>query len=254
MMEHFAEVSVFGYVTIIIIAFLIFVVLMWRGIKLGWGDKSILIGKKLESKFDSFKADIENKTAQKNFDENLQKSLFKRAMLLDENLFAELTTSVKKLDNEVLKIFKPYLHCQFPTLAILDIIEDILMERVLYNNMKEKLTSEDNLSYLSKIEDDIKDNYVNFYSHIMTINCGESYPSWEDVEKEIKALVFSWAIRCVTLHIETVNKKIDMYEKSQDAFLTENLKNNAVVIPLEKNKKYLEKWNEALHMLKAFKA
>ena len=154
----------------------------------------------------------------------------------------------------MLKIFKPYLHCQFPTLAILDIVEDILMERVLYNNMKEKLTSEDNLSYLSKIEDDIKDNYVNFYSHIMAANCGENYPSWEDVEKEIKALVFSWAIRCVTLHIETVNKKIDMYEKSQDAFLTENLKNNAVVIPLEKNKKYLEKWSEALHMLKACKA
>lgn len=252
-MQGFAEVSVFGYVTIIIIAFLIFVVLMWRGIKLGWGDKSILIGKKLESKFDSFKQDIENKTAQKNFDENLQKALFKRAMLLDENLFAELTTSVKKLDNEVLKIFKPYLHCQFPTLAILDIVEDILMERVLYNNMKEKLTSEDNLSYLSKIEDDIKDNYINFYSHIMLVNCGENYPSWENIEKEIKALVFSWAIRCVTLHIEAVNKKIDMYEKSQDAFLTENLKNNAVVIPLEKNKKYLEKWSEALHMLKAFK-
>ena len=252
-MEQFADVSIFGYITIIVVAILIFIVLMVRGIKLGWGDKSILIGKKLESKFDSFKADIENQTAQKNFDENLQKALFKRATLLDEALFAELTTSVKKLDPEVLKIFKPYVHCQFPTLAILDIVEDILMERVLYNNMKEKLTSDDNLSYLSTIENDLKDNYINFHSYIVNVNCGESYPSWDDIKDDMRSIVFRWAIKCVMLHIETVNKKIVMYEKSQDAFLTENLKNNAVIIPLEKNKKYLEKWNEALNMLKAFK-
>lgn len=252
-MEQFSQMSTLGYITTIIVACFIFIILMWRGIKLGWGDKSILIGKKLESKFDSFKADIENQNAQKNFDENLQKALFKRAMLLDEALFADLTTSVKKLDPEVLKIFKPYVHCQFPTLAILDIVEDILMERVLYNNMKEKLTSDNNLSYLSKVENDLKDSYSNFYAYITGVRCGEVYPSWDDIKKDMRVVIVRWATKCAMLHIETVNKKIEMYKKSQDAFLTENLKNNAVLIPLEKNKKYLEKWNSTLNMLKGLK-
>ena len=76
MLETLVNMPVYGWIGLIIICILIFTVVMFRGIKLGWGDKSIMIGKKLESKIDTFKKEIEIENIKKNHDETLQKVLF----------------------------------------------------------------------------------------------------------------------------------------------------------------------------------
>jgi len=78
MQATLASLPIYGWIGIIIISLLIFTVLMFRGVKLGWGDKSIMIGKKLENKIDTFKKEIEIENIKKGHDETLQKMLFKK--------------------------------------------------------------------------------------------------------------------------------------------------------------------------------
>ena len=249
-MQVLASLPLYGWISIIVICFMIFMVLMLKGIRLGWGDKSISIGKKLEDKIDSFKKEIEIETLKKEKDETLQKALFKKSGDLDRYVFASLIKAVKKLDNEVYKLFSPFIKCQFPSLTILDIFEDVLIERVNFNNIKEKLTGKMQNAYIEDIIQDIKTNYINFLVHLKTLHCGEHYPEWEKIEAGVKNIIRGWALKCVFAYIECVNKKIEMYKKAIKKFQTKEFKKNACIIPYNKNKKYLEELNNSCNILK----
>ena len=243
------NMPIYGWIGIIIISLLIFIILMFRGIKLGWGDKSIMIGKKLESKIDTFKKEIEIENIKKGHDETMQKMLFKKSMALDNYLVASLIKSVKKLDADVYNIFSPYVHCQFPSLAIIDIFEDVLMERVNFNNIKEKLQNDEREAYINTIVEDIKNNYTLFYVHLKALHCGENYPEWAVIEDEVKKLIKSWLAKVAQNYIDNVSKKIEMYKKYAKKFETDTFKKTAINFPLKKNKKYLEELNIAISKL-----
>ena len=244
-----SSLPIYGWIGIIIISLLIFTILMFRGVKLGWGDKSIIIGKKLENKIDTFKKEIEIENIKKGHDETVQKMLFKKSMMLDNYLVASLIKSVKKLDADIYNIFNPYVQCQFPSLAIIDIFEDVLMERVNFNNIKEKLQNEEREAYLDTIVEDIKNNYILFYVHLKALHCGENYPEWNKIEDDIKKLVRQWLVKVAGAYIENVSKKIEMYKKHARKFETESFKKIAINFPLKKNKKYLETLNLAISKL-----
>lgn len=245
-MDFLANLSIAGWVSIAFIATLVFVLLMVRGIKLGFGNKSIQIGKNLENKLDAFKKDIEIETMKKTQDEAKQKSLFKKCNELDATLFASLHKVIKKMDSDVYKVFEPYVHCQFPSLAIIDIFEDVFIERLYFNNMKLKLTQEYRNDYLASIVDDIKNNYFLFYRHLKALHCGESYPEWEQIKGEVEKLVVSWAKKSMQCYIECVVEKIALYKRSSRKFETEEFKKLAVIYPLKKNKKYLDDLNKSI--------
>jgi len=248
-MDFLANLSIAGWVSIVVIAVLIFIVLMVRGIKLGWGDKSIQIGKKLENKFDTFKKDLEIEAMKKAHDEAKQKTLFRKCNELDSTLFASLHKAIKKMDGDVYKVFEPYVHCQFPSLAIVDIFEDVFIERIYFNNLKMKLTSENRKDYLNSIVDDIKSNYLLFYMHLKALHCGEGYPEWEIIKNDVEKLVANWAKKSMQFYVECVSQKIELYKKSLRKFETEEFKRVAVMLPLKKNRKYLEELNKSISSL-----
>ena len=248
-MDFLANLSIAGWVSITFISTLIFLLLMIRGIRLGWGDKSISIGKKLENKIDAFKKDIEIEAMKKSHDEAKQKSLFKKCNELDSTLFASLHKVIKKMDGDVYKVFEPYVHCQFPSLAIVDIFEDVLIERIYFNNLKVKLTSENIKEYLNSIVDDIKANYLLFYMHLKALHCGEGYPEWDVIKDDVEKLVISWAKKSMHFYIECISQKIELYRKNSKKFETEEFKRIAVMLPLKKNKRYLEELNKSINSL-----
>ena len=84
MIEALNGLNVAGWISISLIAILIFIVLMMRGIQFGWGDKSVAIGKKFDNKLDAFKKDIELENIKKTQDETLQKMLFKKSLCFDD--------------------------------------------------------------------------------------------------------------------------------------------------------------------------
>lgn len=248
-MDFLANLSIAGWISIVVIAVLIFIVLMVRGIRLGWGDKSIQIGKKLENKIDAFKKDMEIEAIKKSHDESKQKVLFRKCNELDSTLFASLHKVIKKMDGDVYKVFEPYVHCQFPSLAILDIFEDVFIERIYFNNLKIKLTNDNRKDYLNSIVDDIKSNYLLFYMHLKALHCGEGYPEWEKIENDVRKLVANWAKKSLQFYVECISQKINLYKKSARKFETEEFKRLAVIIPLKKNKKYLEDLNKSISSL-----
>ncbi len=239
MSQLFENISIAGWVSITIIAILIFIVLMLRGIQFGWGDKSVAIGKKFDDKLEAFKKDIELETVKKNQDEALQKVLFKKSIVYDDYLEASLIKSVKKIGGEVYKLFKAYLVCQYPSLCVVDIFEDVLMERVHFNNMKKKLMKENRVRYLDSIVNDIKKNYLVFFEQLQNLHCGEVYPKWEKIEKNVISLVKRWLLQCVNCYIANVKKKILLYKKAESKFLLFSIKEQATTFPIKKNKCYL---------------
>ena len=240
MLELISSVDVAGWISITIIAILIFLVLMLRGIQFGWGDKSVAIGKKLDNKLEAFKKDIELENMRKSQDEALQKMLFKKSISFDDFLEASLIKSVKKIGAEVYKIFKEFLICQYPSLCIVDIFEDALMERVHFNNMKKKLMKENRSAYLYSIIEDIKKNYLVFFEQLKSLHCGEVYPEWVKIENDVIVLVKNWLLQCVDCYIANVKKKILLYKKASNRFLIEDMRDIATSLPLKKNKGYLK--------------
>ena len=238
MLDFVNSMNVAGWVSITIIAILIFIVLMMRGIQFGWGDKSVAIGKRLDNKLEAFKKDIELERVRKNQDEALQKELFKKAITFDDYLEASLIKSVKKLENDVYNIFKPFLICQYPILCVADIFEDALMERVHFNNMKKKLMKENRVSYLYSIVEDIKRNYIVFYEQLQNLHCGEVYPEWEKIEESVISLVKKWLLQCLDCYIVNVNKKISLYKKMSSKFILEDMRELSTVLPMKKNRRY----------------
>lgn len=248
-MDFLANLSIAGWLAIAFISTLLFILLMVRGIRLGWGDKSIQIGKKLENKIDAFKKDMEIEAMKKAHDEAKQKSLFKKCNEMDSILFASLHKIIKKMDGDVYKVFEPYVHCQFPSLAIIDIFEDVFIERLYFNNMKLKLTQENRKTYLTSIVDDIKNNYLLFYVHLKALHCGEGYPEWDNIKPSVEQLVAKWAKKSMQCYVECVTQKIELYRKHSKKFETEEFKRLAVMQPLKKNKKYLEELNKSISSL-----
>lgn len=239
MLEFINGINFMGWVSILIIAILIFILLMARGIQLGWGDKSVAIGKKFDNKLIAFKKDLEIENIKRNQDEALQKILFKKSLGFDDYLEASLIKSVKKLEGDVYKIFKSFLICQYPALCVVDIFEDALMERVHFNNMKKKLMKENRQDYLSSIVGDIKKNYIVFYEQLQNLHCGEVYPEWEKIEDSVVSVVKKWLLQCVDCYIVNVKKKIKLYKKTTEKFILEDIRRLATTLPLKKNKYYL---------------
>ena len=238
MLDFVNGMNVAGWVSITIIAILIFIVLMMRGIQFGWGDKSVAIGKRLDNKLEAFKKDIELERVKKNQDEALQKELFKKTIAFDDYLEASLIKSVKKLENDVYNIFKPFLICQYPALCVADIFEDALMERVHFNNIKKKLMKENRVSYLYSIVEDIKRNYIVFYEQLQNLHCCEVYPEWEKIEESVISLVRKWLLQCLDCYIVNVNKKISLYKKKSSKFILEDMRELSTVLPMKKNRRY----------------
>ncbi|MGP1438230.1 MAG: hypothetical protein ACTTKH_04075, partial [Treponema sp.] len=238
---------------IVIIALLIFIVLMMRGIQFGWGDKSVAIGKKFDNKLETFKKDLEIENIKRGQDEVLQKTLFKKCITFDDFLEASLLKSVKKLEADVYILFKPFLLCQYPALCVADIFEDALIERVHFNNMKKKLMKENRTFYIDTIINDIKNNYSIFYEQLKNLHCGEEYPEWKIIEEEVKVLVRKWLLQCLDYYIANVKKKIALYKKQSKHFKLEDMRTLATTVPIRKNKQYLlnlEKAKEEMRMEK----
>lgn len=249
MIEFLHSLSPIGWAAIIIIAFMIFIVLMVKGISIGWGDKAIAIGKKMDNKLEAFKNEIEIENIKKNHDEILQKNLFNKCLVLDDFLFASLVQTVKKTELKVYNLFNSFLHCQYPASYVADIFEDVLMEKVNFNNMKERFTNNNRNEYIAEIIFEIKKNYLIFYEKLAGLHCGEQYPKWEEIEEGVKELVMNWVLECMNCYTENVIKKIKMYKRNEANFNLESIKKEACLYPLSKNKKYLAALKKAKNEL-----
>lgn len=242
-MENLDKIPPIGWGVIALIAILIFIaliVVIRKGAVLGWGDKKIALGK-VDKKLDSFKAEIDEQNKKRMEDEELRKALFRRSGEIDEKLKADERRVIRRLYEPIKNLFKANIKCELPALTAAEIIKDELLERVDYNNLKEKLTSKERHGYIQDILYNIEIDYKAFLLKIPRLPCGtENYPAWREIRPELEKLVNSWAGSMIEVMSTRIKEKIEMYESEKDKFILPEYKILCIDFPIKKNEKYLK--------------
>ncbi len=239
-MDFLTNISNVGWVVIAFIALLIFIVVMFRGIKLGKGDKHIFIGKQIDKRLEAFKNEIELKDLKRLHDEELRKSLHKRSLKIDEQLMADMRKKVRRIDVKLAKIFEPYKLTSFLITFIASLIKDELNERLDYNNVKVNLSQKEKKDYCLEILSDVKDRYNAFYANADKLSTVHFIPEWEKIKIDIEKLIFEWGDDIVQALDTRIKEKITMYKKERSQFKTKEYLENSITDPIEKNKKYIK--------------
>ena len=242
-MGNLDKIPDIGWGVIALIAVLIFIVLivlLRRGAVLGWGDKKIALGR-VDKKLDSFKAEFEEQNKKRLEDEEQRKALFRKAGEIDEKLKADERRVIRRLYEPIKTIFKSNVKCEMPYITAAEIIKDELLERIDYNNLKEKLTSKERRGYIQDILFNIETDYKAFLLKIPRLPCGsENYPSWSDIKPDLEKLVNAWSDSMIEAINGRINEKIEMYESERDKFILPEYKTLCIDSPIKKNEKYLK--------------
>lgn len=243
----FAGISTVGWTVIGFIAFLLFVfliLLIRRGIKFGFGDKTLSVGQKKEvnEKLESLKREIDQKEKDRRHDEELRKELFRQATKIDENEKNDEKRIIRRLNVRIKNIFSQSLKCEMPLLSLIENIKDVYQERIDDNNLRNKLSLTERRGYLEDILTNIQRTYERFLLYVPSVPCNqEHYPKWAEVKPAFEKLTADWADCIVEILNNRINEKITMYEEAREKFLLDESRKNACDLPMEKNKIYLRR-------------
>lgn len=243
-MEHLSNIPIVGWIVIAFIAILTFILLMKKGIRFGIGDKKIIVGavgKEVDGKLESFKNEIEKKESDRLKDEELRKKLFRQIGEIDEKTKADECRIVRKINSAIKDIFTQFVKCEMPMLSVVELIKDILQERVDYNNMRERLTAMERKGYITDILYFIETDYKTFLHKLPAVPCGtEQYPAWGEIAPQVEKIVNEWADKMIEIMKIRINEKIEMYMSEKDNFILPEYRELCIDFPVRKNKKYIK--------------
>ena len=241
------SVLVIGIAAIVFIAVLIFLLLnrlIKKGIRLGVGDKSMIVGdieKNVDDKLELFKTDIEKKEKNRLHDEECRKKLFRLSGEIDEKTKADERRVVRRINGTIKEVFLPFIKCEMPMLSVVELVKDVLQERVDYNCMRERLTATERKGYITDILYFIEQDYTAFLHKLPAVPCGaEQYPTWKEIAPQIETLVNEWADEMIKIIARRIKEKIAMYKAEQPAFLLQEYKELCIDYPIKKNIGYLK--------------
>lgn len=246
-MEHLGNIPLVGWIVIAFIAVLIFILLhkvLKKGIQLGDGNKKIIVGdieKNVDDKLELFKTDIEKKEKDRLHDEEFRKKLFRLSGEIDEKTKADERRVIRRINGVIKDVFLPFVKCEMPMLSAVELIKDVLQERVDYNCMRERLTATERKGYIADILYFIEQDYKTFLHKLPAVPCGvEQYPAWKEIAPKIEHIVNDWADEMIRIIARRIKEKIAMYKAEQSAFLLPEYKEICISYPIKKNNGYLK--------------
>lgn len=246
-MEQAGNIPLAGWIVIAFIAVLIFILLhkaIKKGVKLDVDDKSLIVGdleKNVDGRLEVFKADIEKKEKDRLHDEEYRKKLFRQSGEIDEKTKADERRVIRRINGTIKEIFLPFVKCEMPMLSVVELIKDVLQEKVDYNCMRERLTATERKGYIADILYRIETDYKHFLNKIYAVPCGvEKYPSWKEIAPQIERIVNEWADEMIRIIGRRIKEKIAMYKAEQSAFLLPEYKEICIDYPIKKNIGYLK--------------
>lgn len=244
-----------GIVAILaVFVLIIFIFKQKRTLKIG--DKITIgtDGESLEQYIDrqnaEFEAKIANHKAERLHDEILQRKLFRQSGIIDDAERADKRRVIRGINAQFNKLFAPYANCKMPLLNLTEQLKDILQEKVDYNHLRSELSGSSKNICINDILDKMQHAYDVFMMHIPNLPCNkEHYPAWCDIEKGVKAIVVSWTDDMISIMNNRIKEKIELYEDTLDKFNTEDMRNEACIYPLNKNKGYIRALNPDTYKL-----
>ena len=138
-------------------------------------------------------------------------------------------------------MFAPYVKCNMPLLSVVELIKDVLQERIERNNMRKRLTVTERKGYISDILYSIETGYRAFMREVYAVPCNEeNYPEWKRIEPLIEKIVNDWADEMVRIIGKRIKEKIAMYTSEKESFLLDEYRESCIDFPIKKNKGYLK--------------
>ena len=246
-MEQAGSIPLAGWIVIAFIAVLIFILLhkaIKRGVKRDVEDKSIIVGdleKNVDNRLEVFKADIEKKEKDRLHDEEYRKKLFRQSGEIDEKTKADERRVIRRINGTIKEIFLPFVKCEMPMLSVVELIKDVLQERVDYNCMRDRLTATERKGYITDILYFMEQDYKALLHKLPAVPCGtEQYPAWKEVSPQVERIVNDWADEMIRIIGRRIKEKIAMYKAEQSAFLLPEYKEICIDYPIKKNIGYLK--------------
>lgn len=171
---------------------------------------------------------------------DLQMSLYSHMQKIDKRAEADMMRVIRNMDDPVDGIFGKYTGCVFPSGHVYRIISDELKQRIEDNNIREKFSLHDIEGYVDDITYRIEEKYTRFLANLVSLQCGEIYPAWDEIEPSIRKLVADWAEKEKEILVELIKEKLDYYDRFAQFFKTDYYKKSAIDRPKQKNLTYLE--------------
>lgn len=246
-MDFLVNMPVIGWAVIALVAVLMFIVLLSlirRGVRFGFGDKTLSLGQNREvnQKINDLRLEIAEKEKNRLADEEKRKELFRKAGIIDEKTKADERRILRKLQSDIVNIFTPYIKCEMASIHVIDIIQKEFLERIDYNNVREKLSSHDRHGYLTDILYSIESNYKEFLMKVPNLPCeGEQYPEWHEIKDSVINVINKWANASEDAIKKRIEEKIEMYEQARSGFILPECVERSIEYPIKKNKHYLKK-------------
>jgi hypothetical protein len=222
-----SEISTTGWIVIAIISVLLFIIIMRRGIKLGFGDKTVTVGM-VERRLNHIKTDEETRN-----------TLFKFSQHVDNNLKGDLRRVVRNMD-EAISSLNGTTKCEFTGSRIADIIKGEFFQRIDDNNLKERLSLTQRDGYYRDIERRIKERYQFFQAKTAATQCGDKYPDWDAIEPSMFILIQSWGDASIKVLTSRIQEKIDEYTDAKPVFISEEARKASCDDCIERNNGYLK--------------
>lgn len=197
-----------------------------------------------------FEAKIASNKAARLHDEILQRKLFRQSGIIDDAERADKRRIIRGIDAQFNTLFAPYANCKMPLLNLVEHLKDILQEKVDYNHLRSELSSSSKNICINDTLNKMRITYEVFMLHIPNLPCNkENYPAWHDIEKSVKAIVVSWADDMISIMNNRIKEKIALYEDAMDKFNTEEMRDEACIYPLNKNREYIRALNPDTYKL-----
>ena len=239
-MEHIPPI---GWIVIGIGLFLLFIVLMTRGMRADVGGKSFEVGagRLMDKKLAAFKSEQEKERHARISDKQRKEELFRRAAEIDENTKADELQVLRRIKEPIREVFMPYVKCNMPLLSVVELIKDVLQERIERNNMRKRLTTTERKGYVIDILYHIETGYKTFIMEVHAVPCNaERYPEWKRIEPLVEKIVNDWADEMVRIIGRRIKEKIDVYTAEKGSFLLDEYRQSCIDFPIKKNKGYLK--------------
>lgn len=183
---------------------------------------------------------IEERQQAERKERELQMQLYSHMNKIDRRAESDMMRVIRNIDDKIDMIFGKYTACVFPSGHVYRIVADELKQRIEDNNIREKFSVHDIEGYIDDITYRIEEKYERFLTNIVPLQCGEVYPSWNEIEGSVRSLVADWASREKSILVELIKEKLDYYDKFTQFFKNDYYRKSAIEGPKQKNLVYLE--------------
>lgn len=216
--EHLVAVLAF-FLVLISVVFI-------NGFSLKFGEKEINIG------------GIRRLLAKKDEDNLLKESLKRFSDDVDHETSAELFDLIEDMDTRIEGVALSG-HCYFTHEKFINIMKNVLYNRVRRNNLRERLSVGNRDKYVERLLREMEEKYQLLQAKVDAMKCSDTYVPFPTIRDVIKKELYVFFDGAVGIIVSGYQRKIEKYESIRDQFKTHAARKFCCDDCIKKNRLYI---------------